>query len=56
MPVLELTAEERNSLIGILKVEQSDLEDLISNETNEADKEGLQIELKRVNSMLDKLS
>jgi len=56
MPVLELSNEEANTLKGILKVEKSDLEELISNEDNAKDKKELEGELKRVNSMLQKLN
>ena len=55
MPVLELTQKEAETLKGILLVEKSDLEDLITEEENARDKKGLKEELKRVESMLDKL-
>ena len=55
MPVLELTSKETETLKGILLVEKSDLEDLVAEEENARDKKGLKEELKRVESMLDKL-
>ena len=55
MPVLELTPKEAETLKGILLVEKSDLEDLVAEEENASDKKGLKEELKRVESMLDKL-
>lgn len=55
MPVLELTQREAETLKGVLIVEKSDLEDLIAEEENARDKKGLKEELKRVESMLDKL-
>ena len=55
MPVLELTSKEAETLKGILLVEKSDLEDLVAEEENARDKKGLKEELKRVESMLDKL-
>ena len=55
MTVLELSNEEANTLIGILKVEKSDLEELIQQEGNPNDKKGLEQELERVNSILEKL-
>ena len=55
MPVLELTPKETETLKGILLVEKSDLEDLVAEEENARDKKGLKEELKRVESMLDKL-
>lgn len=55
MPVLELTNAEKQTLIGILKVEKSDLEELIQQEDNLKDKKGLEQELERVNSILEKL-
>mgnify|MGYP006886080482 CR=1 FL=1 len=55
VPVLELTNAEKQTLIGILKVEKSDLEELMSNEDNAKDKKEFEGELERVNSMLQKL-
>lgn len=55
MPVLDLSNKEAQTLKGILLVEKSDLEELISNEDNAKDKKGLEVELERVNSMLQKL-
>ena len=55
MPVLELTERETQTLQGILLVEQNDLKDLISDENNVKDKEELEAELARVESMLNKL-
>jgi hypothetical protein len=55
MPILELTPKEAETLKGILLVEKSDLEDLITEEENARDKKGLEAELKRVESMLNKL-
>lgn len=55
MPVLDLSNKETQTLKGILLVEKSDLEELISNEDNTKDKKGLEGELERVNSMLQKL-
>ena len=55
MPILELTPKEAETLKGILLVEKSDLEDLITEEENARDKKGLKDELKRVESMLSKL-
>lgn len=55
MPVLELTNAEKQTLIGVLKVEKSDLEELIQQEDNPQDKKGLEQELERVNSILEKL-
>ena len=55
VPVLELTNVDKQTLIGILKVEKSDLEELMSNEDNAKDKKELEGELERVNSMLQKL-
>lgn len=55
MHVLELSNEEANTLKGILKVEKSDLEELIQQEGNPNDKKGLEQELERVNSILEKL-
>ena len=56
VPVLELTNAEKQTLIGILKVKKSDLEELMSNEDNAKDKTELEGELERVNSMLQKLN
>ena len=56
VPVLELTNKESNTLKGILLVEKSDLEELISNEDNAKDKKELEGELERVDSMLQKLN
>ena len=55
MPVLDLSNKEAQTLKGILLVEKSDLEELISNEDNAKDKKGLEVDLERVNSMLQKL-
>ena len=55
MPVLDLSSKEAQTLKGILLVEKSDLEELISNEDNAKDKKELESELERVNSMLQKL-
>ena len=55
MPVLELTPKESETLKGILLVEKSDLEDLVAEEENVRDKKVLNDELKRVESMLNKL-
>jgi len=55
VPVLELTNKEANTLKGILLVEKSDLEELMSNEDNAKDKKEFEGELERVNSMLQKL-
>lgn len=55
MPVLNLSNKEAQTLKGILLVEKSDLEELISNEDNAKDKKELESELERVNSMLQKL-
>ena len=55
VPVLELTNAEKQTLIGILKVEKSDLEELIQQEENPKDRTGLEQELERVNSILEKL-
>lgn len=55
MPVLDLSNKETQTLKGILLVEKSDLEELISKEDNAKDKKGLEVELERVNSMLQKL-
>ena len=55
VPVLELTNKEANTLKGILLVEKSDLEELMSNEDNAKDKKELEGELERVDSMLQKL-
>lgn len=55
MPVLELSNKEANTLKGILKVEKSDLEELIQQEENPNDKKGLEQELERVTSILGKL-
>ena len=55
MPVLELTPKEAKTLKGILLVEKSNLEDLVAEEENARDKKGLNDELKRVESMLNKL-
>lgn len=55
MHALELSNEEANTLKGILKVEKSDLEELIKQEDNPKDKKGLEQELERVNSILEKL-
>lgn len=55
MPVLDLSNKEAQTLKGIILVEKSDLEELISNEDNVKDKKGLEVELERVNSMLQKL-
>ena len=52
VPVLELTNAEKQTLIGILRVEKSDLEELMSNEDNAKDKKELEGELERVDSML----
>lgn len=56
MPVLDLSNKEANTLKGILLVEKSDLEELMSNEDNAKDKKELEGELERVNSMLQKLN
>ena len=56
VPVLELTNKEANTLKGILLVEKSDLEELMSNEDNAKDKKELEGELERVDSMLQKLN
>ena len=42
VPVLELTNAEKQTLIGILRVEKSDLEELMSNEDNAKDKKELE--------------
>lgn len=55
MPVLDLSNKEAQTLKGILLVEKSDLEELISNEDNAKDRKGLEVELERVNLMLQKL-
>ena len=55
MPVLDLSNKEAQTLKGILLVEKSDLKELISNEDNAKDRKGLEVELERVNSMLQKL-
>lgn len=55
MPVLDLSNKEAQTLKGVLLVEKSDLKELISNEDNAKDKKGLECELERVNSMLQKL-
>ena len=55
MPILELTPKEAETLKGILLVEKSDLENLVAEEENARDKKGLNDELKRVESMLNKL-
>lgn len=55
MPILDLSNKEAETLKSILLVEKSDLEELISNEDNAKDKKGLEGELERVNSMLQKL-
>ena len=55
MPILELTPKEIETLKGILLVEKSDLEDLVAEEENARDKKSLNDELKRVESMLNKL-
>jgi|GEM_PF-5929303 len=55
MPVLDLSNKEAQTLKGILLVEKSDLEELMSNEDNAKDKKELEGELERVNSMLQKL-
>lgn len=54
--VLELTPRETETLKGILLVEKAELEDLISDEDNKKDKKELEGELKRVDSMLNKLT
>ena len=56
MSVLELTNAEKQTLIGILRVEKSDLEELMSNEDSAKDKKELEGELERVDSMLQKLN
>ena len=56
MPVLELTERETRTLQGILLVEQNDLKDLIADENNAKDKEELEVEIARVESMLQKLN
>ena len=56
VPVLELTNAEKQTLIGILRVEKSDLEELMSNEDSAKDKKELEGELERVDSMLQKLN
>ena len=55
MTVLELTEREVQTLRGILLVEQSELQELISNEESKKDKNELESELKRVISILNKL-
>ena len=55
MPILEFSNKEANTLKGILKVEKSDLEELIQQEENPKDRKGLEQELERVNSILEKL-
>ena len=47
MPVLELTNKEANTLKGILLVEKSDLEELMSNEDNAKDKKELEDRIKQ---------
>ena len=56
MPVLNLTPKEVQTLKGVLLVEKQELEGLIANEENARDKKGLSEELKRVESMLLKIS
>ena len=56
MPILELSNKEANTLKGILIVEQQDLKNLIESVDNSKDKKELEGELKRVNSMLQKLN
>lgn len=55
MHILELSNKEANTLKGILKVEKSDLEELIQQEENPKDRKGLEQELGSVNSILEKL-
>jgi hypothetical protein len=55
MAVLDLSSKEANTLKGILLVEQQDLKDLIETADNSKDKKELEGELKRVNSMLQKI-
>ena len=56
MPILELSNKEANTLKGILIVEQQDLKNLIESVDNSKYKKELEGELKRVNSMLQKLN
>ena len=52
--MLDLTKEEIDTLYGILKTESVELKDLIKT-ADEADKKSLKEELKRVDSMLEKV-
>lgn len=54
--VLNLTDKEAQTLKGILLVEQEDLKDLIKDCDNSKDKKELEGELKRVESLLEKLN
>ena len=54
MPVLEFTQAEVKTLVGVLLVEQGELDNLIKTSSNSADKKELEEELKRVNSILQK--
>ena len=54
MPVLEFTPAEVKTLVGVLLVEQGELDNLIKTSSNSADKKELEEELKRVNSILQK--
>ena len=54
VPVLEFTQAEVKTLVGVLLVEQGELDNLIKTSSNSADKKELEEELKRVNSILQK--
>lgn len=54
--VLNLTDKEAQTLKGILLVEQEDLKDLIKDCDNSKDKNELKEELRRVESLLEKLN
>ena len=56
MPVLDLSNKEANTLKGVLLVEQQDLKDLIETSDDPKDKKELEGELKRIDSMLQKLN
>lgn len=56
MKVLELTSKEKQTLTGVLLVEQSDLKELISKSEDKKDKKELEHELANVESIIEKLN
>ena len=54
--ILELESKEKQTLTGVLLVEQSDLKELIAKSEDERDKQELEHELANVESIIEKLN